>query len=621
MHGGEARAGRISRAMDWRAHAWFAIALVVVVSFHVTLCARFLGRDAHAIGHDYSLIVPQLLNGCYWFAQNGFASIPWFTPALAGGVPFYPNPGCIYVSVPQWFAFAIDPLQSVRLSIVLFAAVGFVSTYVLLRRTFALGPEASALGALMFALNGFFAARMSIGHFGFHSCMLVPAIAHTVLRPNTASEAGAGWRLARSSVACGLGFAYLFQSGYFYGVLPAVVSIVALALVLSLRGRLERGWYLRLCFGALFAVGLCAAKLAAAVAFVGSFPRSDYEVPGADTIAGVVRLAIGGLFFAVPAEVAHAEIRELKWVIGREELEYGLTWVPLALLLASAAIPALRVARRRALPTIRRGIVLRMMLLLLVLAFPLALNVHEAHWAALLKRVPVLASTSTHLRVFFAYVPIVVVGAGCALESSVASPRGRALLACGAIVSVVALQSRVDYGDRTAFTYDPQPVREAWRAWRASGAAPVVQRIVADVNARGELVTMPDSNGALIEGASQMLPYEPIFGYRLEHFPFKDLHLGSVWDVVHGVLNVKNPSLFLFPRANGGEPGDHYRPDQRAEAEKLLSYRPIAFVKPLLQQAADVINVLCVIGALLIVALLLVRAWRAHARRRIDDVR
>jgi hypothetical protein len=617
MHSGVAQAGRISRATDWRAHAWFVIALVAVVGFHVMLCARFLGRDAHAIGHDYSLVVPQLLNGCYWFGQNGFASLPWFTPALAGGVPFYPNPGCIYVSVPQWFAFAIDPLESVRLSIVLFAAIGFVSTYALLRRTFALGPEASAMGALMFALNGFFAARMSIGHFGFHSCMLVPAIAHTVLRPNTASEAGAGWRLARSSVACGLGFAYMFQSGYFYGVLPAVVSIVALALVLSLRGRLERGWSLRLCVGALFAVGLCAAKLAAAVAFIGSFPRSDYVVPSAETIASVVRLAIDGLFFAVPTELAHAEIRELKWTVGREELEYGLTWVPLVLLLASAAIAGVRVARRRGLPTIRRGVVLRTMLLLLVLAFPLALNVHETHWEVLLKRVPILASSSTHLRVLFAYVPIVAVGAACALEGLVASPRARALLAGGAIVVVIASQARVDYSDRSAFTYDPQPVREAWRAWRASGAPPVVQRIVADVNARGDLVTMPDSNGALIEGASQMLPYEPIFGYRLEHFPFKDLHLGSVWDVVHGVLNVKNPSLFLFPRANGGDPGDHYRPEQRAEAEKILSYRPIAFVRPPLQQAADAINVLSIIGAVPFVTLFLVRAWRANAWRRI----
>jgi hypothetical protein len=616
MHSGALRASPTGRAIGWRAAAWFCAALALVIVFHLGLCARFLSRDGHAIGHDYGYFLPQLLNGSYWFGRNGIASIPWFTPALGGGVPFYANPACIYVSVPQALALVVDPVVAVQASTVSFAAIGFAGMFALLSRTFGLAPEASALGAFTFALNGFFSARMTIGHLGFHSCMLVPAIAHAVLRPSSAAGVGAGWQLAHSALACALGFAYMFQSGNFYGVLPALLSIAALALVLSLRGALERAWLVRLSIGVLGAVGLCAAKLAAGMAFTGSFPRSDYTVPGAATLAGAARVAIRGLFFSAPTEIAQAEIGEQEWFVGREELQYGLTWIPLALLAAWAAMAIVRVARRRTLPAVRRGLVVRTLLLVVVLAFPLALNVHEERWNALLKHVPVLGSTSTHLRVFFAYVPVAAVGAACALESVVSSSRARALLAGAAILGVLVLQARVDHTDREAPNYDPQPVRAAWSAWRSSGAPPVVERIVADVDARGRVSPTIQRNNALIEGASQFIPYEPIFGYRLEHFPFKELHRGSVLEVAHGVLNVKNPSLFLFPRANGGEPGDHYRPDQRAEAEKLLSYRPIQFTKPPLQHAAEAINVLCLIGAVALGVLGAARSLRAVARDR-----
>ena len=95
------------------------------------------------LGHDYSYFLPQLLAGSYWMHENGPLAVPWFTPAWLGGVPFYPNPQNLYHSLPQQLCAVLDPLSAVRLTLVLFFAVGFSGTYRLLRGAFRVSRSAA----------------------------------------------------------------------------------------------------------------------------------------------------------------------------------------------------------------------------------------------------------------------------------------------------------------------------------------------------------------------------------------------------------------------------------------------------------------------------------------------
>ena len=159
---------------------WSSCIIATLVLYYIF--SRYLPTEFGTLGHDYSYFMPRLLLGYYWFQQNGLWAVPWFTPGLCGGLPFYANPQSLYYSLPQFATFFTDPLTAVRTTFLLFGALGYAGSYLLLRRVLGLGVPAALFGAVVFAFNGFFAHRLLIGHLTFHSFMLVPWAAFWLLR-------------------------------------------------------------------------------------------------------------------------------------------------------------------------------------------------------------------------------------------------------------------------------------------------------------------------------------------------------------------------------------------------------------------------------------------------------
>jgi hypothetical protein len=120
-------------------------------------------------------------------------------------------------------------------------------------------------------------------------------------------------------------------------------------------------------------------------------------------------------------------------------------------------------------------------------------------------------------------------------------------------------------------------------------------------------------NDIMTLGSSQLACYMPIFGYRLENFPFKSLHLGSVWDVTNGELNIKNPACFVFPKENNCSAGDHFQESRRADAEKFVSYRSFNFEKSGKQKIADIVSGIALLAALL-AGLFVIARWSISLR-------
>src|SRR3989442_8323820 len=91
-------------AASWSAFAPQLTFVAALLVFHLTFGSFFPNRNG-GLGHDYSYVLPTLLAGHYWYAVNGPLAIPWFTPAICGGVPLLADPQSFYYSVPQWLAF------------------------------------------------------------------------------------------------------------------------------------------------------------------------------------------------------------------------------------------------------------------------------------------------------------------------------------------------------------------------------------------------------------------------------------------------------------------------------------------------------------------------------------
>ena len=568
---------------------------ILALSFaaYLWIFLPLIPADGKALGHDYSLFLPNLLAGYYWFLGNGALATPWFSPAQCGGVPFFADLNVAYYSFSQWAAFAVGPTQAVRATFVLFAGLGAAGMYMLLRNRFAAGPAAAAAASVLFLFGGFFTYRMAVGHLTFHPFVLTPWLAWAALAP----RATAAGRVERIVAMCwpaavgGLILAGMFHAGMVHAIPVAGVAVAVLLLVHGeIHGHRARPWLLLIAAIAV-SVALSASRLVAAAAFLDNFPRADYPLPGFPRLWDVIATAAAALFWRVAVEGVAGKLTNVGFALDRHEWEYGLGPAALVLLAAGAAIAIARFRRRRP----PRSRIMRSApawaAIALALALPLALNWHEPHWNSAMKSLPYLGSSSNLVRWFALYIPVLAVLAGLAFQAI--APGGRPGVAGLALVAgvTIAWNAAADKSYYRGEDYDGRRIEKAWRDARASGRAPAITHIVVLRDASGQPVLGAGRNDALTLGYSQHLCYQPMFGYSLERMPVGPLRPGPALDeAAPGVLNVKNPACYVFPRENACEPGAHFTTDRRDDAARFLGYRLFPFVRPARQDIADGIS-------------------------------
>ena len=173
-----------------------------------------------------------------------------------------------------------------------------------------------------------------------------------------------------------------------------------------------------------------------------------------------------------------------------------------------------------------------------------------------------------------------------------------AMIAIALVVAINLMQDRRSYALEP---YDPDPVTQAYREARVGVPVPPIRGIGVYRDAAGTIVQPIHRNDALSQGYSPLYCYNPVFGYRLERFPFKDLHPGPVGEVRDGHFNIKNPACYVYPKENDCSPGDHFRETQREEMEKFVSYKPFGFRISTAQQAANALTLFGLAVSVLVV--------------------
>ena len=251
-------------------------------------------------------------------------------------------------------------------------------------------------------------------------------------------------------------------------------------------------------------------------------------------------------------------------------------------------------------------------MLLAVLVFPLAINYYTPSWNAFLKQLPILGSSSSLIRWISVYIPVVIVVATLTVERVDTLHRHRLLLCVLGVAGVVVLGLSADRSFYEAEDYDPALMVSAFGRARAGTWEPRISYVGRSRDAEGRTHVMGGRNESLAFGTSQLRCYEPLFGYRLEDFPVRALHEGSVLDETEGVLNLKRPSCFVYPEENGCRPGDHFGVTMSEEATRFAAYRGVAFRFSRLQR---VVNTLSLSSLSLSLALFCVIATRPRWSR------
>lgn len=549
---------------------------------------RFFPNQNSRLGHDYSYFLPNLLNGYYWFLQNGLWKVPWFTPAFCGGLPFFPNPQSIYYSLPQLLTTAVNPLFSVYITFILFASLGFIGFYSLLRGPFKTSPEAAGAGAAMFMFNGFYAHRLIIGHLTFHSFMLIPLLACLLLSPSGDNSRKKGRTAAGlRTLLAGIMLAYMFNSGAAVIIIPALLSIIGIWAMFMIRHGAGNNFCRRFMASGLIAICLAAAKLASSLAFLQYFPRDMYNLPGVPGPAAAFNFVFRALFVG-PGDslISLLQINNSDLYYGRHEFEFGITVIPLIIILAGAAVQAGRSLRAGGIAAAVPGRWPYVLIFSGIILLPVCLNILNPAWSSFLKSLPYIKNSSSLTRWIAIDIPLLVLSAALVLEQ-VKKEKIRYGFALLAMLLVIVINSTADRTYYQNQPYNPAPVISAYYQARENGRPPPITRVVA---IKAITYDSPATNDLLIAGCTQVLCNEPMFDYEGKNFPIKNLRPGKIDETVDGVLNIKNPACFLFGPENRCEPGDHFRESEIEQALAFASYLPFAYEISFYQLIANRIN-------------------------------
>lgn len=570
---------------------------VLIISIFYFIFENFFPNMNGKLGHDFSLYMPQLIDGTYWYHNNGLFEVPWFTPSFGGGLPNFPHPQGTYYSIPQVICLFAGPMGSIKLTLLLFGAIGFTGFYFLLRKMFSTSVFSALLGATLFLFSGYFAHRIIIGHLPCHPFTLFPFLAIFTFRSLKSNQKNNVKMYIADVILGAFIVAYMVYCG---GVQLIPVFLLGIMIFCFLFDFLQETTFKYssafVKIGLIFILGftLSAAKLNASIYYNHLFPRDFYPLPGFENIFDIIIVALLSLFWKSPWVFAIDKYVNSEGPLGPHEYENGVGLVPFLIIVVGAILYIRKSYKTNFLQHFAIKKIIKMIFLLTLLFIPIILNYYTPSWNGFLKTIPFIKNSSTNIRWLFVYIPIVILVACVMIEKISWFNKNKILITSLGILIVIITNLFADrqfYHDQP---YNPQGMIQAYDKLQSGEFTPEITRVGITASKPGTgKDTAYYSNDVFIEGMSQLFPYEPMFGYRLEQYPKKSLRAGPVMsENSEGFLNFKNPASYVFPKENKCEPGDHFTKNQAESAEKLRTYHNFPFIVPPSQAFANYLTII-----------------------------
>ena len=520
-------------------------ALLVSTTVLVIILNRILPTEGF-VGPDFKYFIPYLLAGVQWIHLNGWGAVPYFTTDFCGGIPWLANPQSIFYSVPQILALFMPFVTAIKLTAVIFATIGAVATYALLRQCFRTSWQAAALGSTLFQLNGFLIFRIGIGHLTYHVFGLVPLIAWCVLYFSEDNIKGNVRTLNWLSGIVIIGFLLSLMAfgGALNYIIPALLSVSAVILLQQAITGWSREPWITLGGGAIWSLFLSALKLTPAFVFASDYPRAYLHNYLFTNPFRMISYLFRSLF--VPETLSSWIGMGHGGTLGLHELEFGVSVIP-ALLIAAAFLSHARQMTRPQHPFI-------FLTLGLIFAIPLVTTVGPEAWGRLLERVPIINNNTMLTRWYSIYIVPVVVLAALSFDRIVHYSQTFILAVFILLASLQLLGRDLTYytTNKAWSLYNPAPVAAEAKRILSGGPPRPITEIGPPPAIRNASLRLglwaPDTQmmNALLWGRSALPCYEPLFGYRLEMFPARQLRPGPITDLVAGNLIQHRRPEMLF---------------------------------------------------------------------------
>ena len=499
----------------------------------------------------------------------------------------------MYYSVFQLLTIAFGPRHAIFCGVILHAIAGGLGMIWLLRSGFGTTRFAASLGGVLFISNGFIWARAMIGHLNWVEFMLVPLITALLLQTRLGGTRHAG------GVLTGLVLASFVYAGALPSLFPALLALTLLiAIAVLARSDVDiSGVVINGAIAGCVALLVSASKLWAVLAFVRHFPRNYYPLPGFDSIPALLGALVNSLFtlsFSEGDEFGQHLVNSIVPITSREEWDFSVGVLPLFLLVGGIVSSRFKNGNTSTtrLPVHLPAALATVILLLL----PIVSNVYSSGWNHFLKSLPIVDSMSLLVRFWAVYIPAIIV-ASVLVADRAGFPR-RVPAKAALLVLALCWAGARDWDSGFALGYDPGKIEQAYRDTRSGLKTPRIEVIGVLVNAKGQAFSPVGRDDVISANVSQLLCYQPQFGYFLERFPLAGLAVGSIYAEKNGFLNLKNPACYTESEANRCDPGAHFRVSELGSARALASYESYAPSFSFGQRFANALSLAAMLAAL-----------------------
>lgn len=553
---------------------------VIIIAFHQYIFQNFFPNSNLKLGHDYSFFLNNLMVGKIWYSKN-FLSIPWFSPSFCCGLPFYPDPQNMFYSIQQLIFNIFSPIAALKIIFFTFSCISFLGTFLLINKVFNKNLNVAILGATLFLFNTFLNYRIVIGHLSLISFCLLPLYCYFLFI--SFEQKAYKLKSILNLILSSLIFSHFFYSGAsaFIGIFFLSISfIVCLYYYKKENFKIFFFYFYSVTFGLLLSLS----KITSSLSYLKNFER-NYEPVVFESLLNYFIAVSKSLFFNPDLKFFEQSIIGTKFRIGLHEIEYGLSFLPLLILiLCILNFKSLYWNR------INKQKVFAILAMFSITFFVFSLNINKSFLGTFFQQLPIVENTYFYFRYNAVFIlPIIIITS--LLISNLKFLKDDSKMIFLFFISIIFLQNY--FYDKSYYhsqNYDLKNINNSLAKEKNTNNFDIKKNAIL-VDKTGKIKTSIQKNDYYLVGFSGRFCYQPIFGYNLENLPKNKMFFNEkkrlddnrflvTGDPKHennGYLNFNNPSCFVFPNENGCSPGDFFKKDEIKNLELFLNYKKFKF--------------------------------------------
>ena len=581
---------------------FFVFLLLFIFITHQYIFQSFFPNSKGLLGHDYEYFIPSFIFGKIWFLNN-FLSVPWFTPSICCGIPFYADPQSMYYSIPQIIFLIFNPILSVKLIFLFLSALSYIGMFLLVNKNLKFDIYTSLLCASLFLFNGFFVYRAISGHVAYLSYIFIPIYCFFLIQSyeNQLKNKSSFVYLILSSII----FANFFHSGSGPIILIILISILSVLSFYSLFIQSLK-IFARFVLSVFLGILISLSKITAVLFFLSNFPR-NYPTTEFHSFFSFVKTFFLSFFVQPDQEYFNDNLTSM-FPFGLHEIEFGVSLVPLILIFFIFFLNKKKFK-------LNYQSIYFFSLIIIIFLIPVLLNVNFLNQFQLIQKIPILNSTWVQSRWMAVYILPIIIVSGLIVQNLYFNTTQKKYLTIF-FISILLVQNFMrdnNWHFNEARHYNVEKANNFSMSISKNKKFEIFgPAILMNQNNTPKIVNNKNDM-SFYNGFSPLTCYQPIFGYGLEKLNARKIIFGSKevfsdnsyllysnkFDNKDNHFAFFKPSCFLFPKANNCLPGDLFKVSEKEKLIKFTTYKKFDFKQNKLQIISNYISILTFISCLL----------------------